>query len=585
MTIYPQQGAILSNTGSCTFRVWAPYRKQVALVITAPVKEQLPMQRDEQGYWSYTLPGCPSALRYHYLLDGELHRPDPASRHQPDGVHGESAVVDTGSFNWTDISWKGLPLKDMLLYELHTGTFTAAGDFDGVIDRLDDLLHLGVNTIEIMPVAQFPGTRNWGYDGVYPFAVQHSYGGPRGLMRLVNAAHEKGLAVVLDVVYNHMGPEGNYFPDFGPYFTEKYRTPWGQAINYDDRDCDAVRGFFIHNALMWLDTFHLDGLRLDAVHAWWDSSACHIAEELATAVKELEARTGRTKVLIAEIDLNNPRYISPADKGGYGLQGQWCDEFHHALHAMLTGEKNGYYEDFGEAEQIAAALENGYVYTGQYSKHRRRHFGAKPKDNPGSQFVVFTQNHDQVGNRMLGERLITIAGEAAAKLSATAMLLSPFTPLLFMGEEYGETRPFTYFTSHSDEALIKAVREGRRKEFEAFHSGEEAPDPQDATIYNDCVLSWKRDTPLYEYYRQLIALRKTRKALQNDEQGGISVHPVYHAAVVAFERHGCGEKLLVLLNCSKDGQHCAPAPTHQLKKLLTRGMPRRNRYFRVEILY
>ncbi|UYQ94571.1 malto-oligosyltrehalose trehalohydrolase [Chitinophaga horti] len=567
MTIYPQQGAVMSKTGTCVFRVWAPERKKVELIISSPVQEQLTMLREEEGYWSYEMPGCPSGLRYHYLLDGELHRPDPASRCQPEGVHGDSEVTDGLSFNWTDQQWKGLALKDMLIYELHTGTFTEQGTFQGIISRLDDLLQLGINTIEIMPIAQFPGTRNWGYDGVYPYAVQSSYGGCQGLRQLVDAAHAKGLAVVLDVVYNHLGPEGNYLPEFGPYFTDKYHTPWGSAINYDDRDCDAVRGYFLHNALMWLDEFHIDGLRLDAVHAWWDSSAVHFAEELSAAVKDLEVRTGRKKVLIAEIDLNNPRYITPADKGGYGMQGQWCDEFHHAIHGLLTGEKNGYYEDFGEAEHMAAALEHAYVYTGQYSKHRKRRFGASPKNNARSQFVVFTQNHDQVGNRMLGERLISLAGESAARLAAATMLLSPYVPLLFMGEEYGETKPFSYFTSHSDEALIKAVREGRQQEFAAFQTGKDVPDPQSEELYKQCVLNWKTSGPMYEYYRHLIALRKGRAPLQNDAPDSMIVHPAYHAAVLSFERHAPEEKLLVLLNFAKEEQQCTPAPGCSLKKI------------------
>ncbi|WP_295129129.1 malto-oligosyltrehalose trehalohydrolase [uncultured Chitinophaga sp.] len=564
---YPKAGAILLNAGICEFRVWAPFRKRVELVISSPVTEQLDMLPEEEGYWSYSMPGCPSGLRYHYLLDGELHRPDPASRSQPDGVHGDSEVTDTDAFNWSDHGWKGIALKDMLIYELHTGTFTPEGTFDSIISRLDELLHLGINTIEIMPVAQFPGTRNWGYDGVFPFAVQNSYGGLKGLKQLVNAAHEKGIAVLLDVVYNHLGPEGNYFNDFGPYFTEKYRTPWGSAINFDDNWCDGVRGYFIQNALMWLDEFHIDGLRMDAVHAYWDCSAVHITQELSVVVKELEQRTGRKKVLIAEIDLNNPRYISPVTEGGYGLGGQWSDEFHHALHSVLTGERNGYYEDFGETEQLATVLENGYAYTGQYSNHRKRRFGASPKQLACGQFVVFIQNHDQTGNRMKGERLSSLVDKEALKLSAAAMLLSPYVPLLFMGEEYGETNAFSYFTSHSDKELIKAVREGRKKEFAAFHGEEEAPDPQDEALFRSSILSWNTQTPLYEYYRHLISLRKTHAAMRSDARDDMVVHPVYHSAVLAFERVSGGGRLLVLLNFSKTEQTCAPAPGYRLKKI------------------
>lgn len=565
--IYPKTGAILAATGTCEFRVWAPFRKSVELVITYPVVEQLEMLQEEQGYWSYSIPGCLPGLRYHYLLDGELRRPDPASRYQPDGVHGDSEVTDTNNFHWTDKDWKGQELKDMIMYELHTGAFTKAGTFKGIVQKLDELAHLGINTIELMPVAQFPGKRNWGYDGVYPFAVQESYGGPKALKELVDAAHRRGIAVVLDVVYNHMGPEGNYFNDYGPYFTEKYHTPWGAAINYDDAYCDAVRGFFIQNAIMWLDEFHIDGLRLDAVQAYWDCSAVHFAEELAAAIQQLENKTGKKKVVIAEIDLNNPRYILPVSAGGYGLGGQWSDEFHHALHATLTKEKNGYYEDFGEPEHLAAALEEGYVYTGQYSTHRKRRFGGKPSASACSQFVVFIQNHDQVGNRMLGDRLSKLVGIEALKLAAASVLLSPYVPMLFMGEEYGEQKPFAYFTDHSDEASINAVREGRRKEFSAFHNGNDVPDPQDEQVFANSVLGWHKNAPLYEYYRHLIALRKNRTAMANDARSGTVVHPVYHSSVLGFERQAGNDRLLVLLNFSDTPQACAPAPSHQLLKI------------------
>jgi maltooligosyltrehalose trehalohydrolase len=355
-------GVHQAPTGTYRFTVWAPSKNKVELIVDD--QSPLSLERDEYGYWSTEIKSLKGTERYCYRIDGK-DLPDPASRFQPDGVHKASCLIDT-YFDWTDQNWNGIALQDMVIYELHVGTFTKEGTFAGVISKLDYLVELGVNAIEIMPVAQFPGSRNWGYDGVFPFAVQASYGGAVGFKKLINAAHTKGIAVILDVVYNHLGPEGNYFGEYGPYFTHKYKTFWGQAINYDDAWCDGVRNFFWQNALMWLDEFHVDGLRMDAVHAIWDFSALHFIEELTTRVNELEKRSGCKKILIAEIDLNNPRYISPKSRGGYGMQGQWIDEFHHALHSLVTGEKDGYYEDFGDAKHFAKALRDCYVYTGEY---------------------------------------------------------------------------------------------------------------------------------------------------------------------------------------------------------------------------
>jgi maltooligosyltrehalose trehalohydrolase len=439
--------------------------------------------------------------------------PDPASRYQPDGVHGASAAVDTRAFEWNDANFAGHSLPEFVVYELHVGTFTEEGTFAAAISRLDALAELGITAVELMPVAQFPGTHNWGYDGVYPFAAQNSYGGPAGLQQFVNAAHARGMSVVLDVVYNHLGPEGNYFGQYGPFFTKKYSTPWGEAINFDGADSEPVRAFFIQNALYWLREFHIDALRLDAVHGIFDFGAHHILAEIKERVRELSAQTGRQLQVIAESDLNDARLLHTPSTGGYGLDAQWSDDFHHALHTLLTHESNGYYEDFGALEDLCVAMREGWRYSGQYSKHRRRRHGNSPEGILPRQFLVCSQNHDQVGNRAAGERLAKLVDFESLKLAASVTLLSPFVPLLFMGEEYGETHPFQYFTSHSDADLIEAVRRGRREEFVAFGWSEDVPDPQDEATFKRSTLNYaaKNTEPhrtLWNFYQRLIGIRK-----------------------------------------------------------------------------
>jgi maltooligosyltrehalose trehalohydrolase len=548
---YPEVGSFYQGKNISSFTVWSPLSKNLELVLAG---KQFPMERDERGYWQIVHEATPG-IPYLYRIDNQHTLPDPASMSQPEGVHGPSHVVDR-SFPWTDNGWTGVSLGEMILYELHVGTFTNEGTFEGIISKLPYLKELGINAIELMPVAQFPGTRNWGYDAVYPFAVQHSYGGVTGLKKLVNEAHRHSIAIVLDVVYNHQGPEGNYFSMYAPYFTEKYKTFWGNAINYDDAWCDGVRHFYWQNALMWLDEFRIDGLRLDAVHAIWDFSARHFIEELKLKVANLEQKSGRKKVLIAEFDLNNPRYINPPAQGGYGLDGQWIDEFHHALHAVVTGETDGYYEDFGKAEHIEKALKDSYVYTGQYSNHRKKHFGTYPKNNPYSQFVVFAQNHDQIGNRLLGDRLTTQLSFEGLKLAAAAYLLSPHVPMLFMGEEYGEKNPFQYFISHTEEELVQMVREGRKKEFSYFHWQGEVPDPQGEETFNKCILSWKYEeddaATLLAFYKHLIAFRKNRKAMQSRERSSVKVLAYTNVNVVSFERSHEDDRILVVLNFNKE---------------------------------
>jgi maltooligosyltrehalose trehalohydrolase len=529
------------QAGKTSFTVWSPLAESLELVVNE--QDTYPLTSDALGYWTtFALDNVQPGDRYQYRLNGQTLRPDPASLSQPNGVHAASEVVDLQAQEWTDDDWKGIALKDMIIYELHVGTFTSEGTFEGIISKLDYLKDLGVNTLEIMPVEQFAGSRNWGYDGVYPYAVQHSYGGAKGLQNLVNACHEKGLAVVLDVVYNHLGPEGNYLAEFGPYFTDKHHTPWGLAINFDDAYCDGVRHYFIQNALMWLKDFHLDGLRLDAIHAIKDAGAKHLLAAISEAKDSLEQQTGRKYALIGECDLNDHKYISPRSKGGYGLDGQWIDEFHHALHTLLTGENKGYYADFGELSYLAKAYEKTYVYDGIYSPFRKRTFGNSAEGNPYSQFVVFTQNHDQVGNRMMGDRLTETLPFPALKLAAGAMLASPYVPMLFMGEEYGETQPFQYFVSHTDPELVEAVRKGRAREFQYFQKeGLTVPDPQSEKTFANSTLSWNwsvlESQLLFKYYQALIKLRKELPAWQDDSRPALEVSMVETNVLRLFRQH------------------------------------------------
>ena len=564
---YPAVGSFLRE-GVCSFTVWAPFRKTVEVVLEdTGCRRELSMDTD--GYWTCTMQNVRPGARYFFRLDGDRKLPDPASRSQPEGVHGASAVTEQ-SYAWRDDTWSGLPLAEMVIYELHVGTFTESRDFKGVISKLPYLRRLGINAIELMPIAQFPGERNWGYDGVFSFAVQSSYGGPAGLKELIDEAHLQNIAVILDVVYNHQGPEGNYLEEYGPYFTDKYKTGWGKAVNFDDAWCDGVRHFYWQNALMWLDEYHIDGLRLDAVHAIWDFSARHFIEELCLRVKALEEKSGRKKVVIAEFDLNNPRYVWPLSRGGYGLNGQWTDEFHHALHSLLTGEVKGYYEDFGHSEHLARAMKNSYVYTGQYSTHRKRHFGKEPLGTTYDQFVVFAQNHDQIGNRMLGERLSGLVSMEALKLAAATVLLSPHVPLLFMGEEYGEDRPFQYFISHTDQELADRIREGRKEEFSYFGWTDQLPDPQSDETFARCTLSWKIEThrasaTLFAFYQHLIAFRKERTAMRGRTRDTLKVLS-WDNAVMCFERRHQTDSLLIVLNFNKTPMSFAFPGQREVKK-------------------
>jgi maltooligosyltrehalose trehalohydrolase len=514
--------------GGVHFRVWAPKASSVSLVLMGD-REPYPMNPEDRGYYSTFLRGLEEGRRYCYLLNEDRPRPDPVSRSQPEGVHGPSEIVDPRQFRWEDQDWHGIPLEEMILYELHTGTFTQEGTFKAILSHLDYLKNeLGVTAIELMPVAQFPGERNWGYDGTYLYAPQNSYGGPIGLKRLINACHQKGLAVILDVVYNHLGPEGNYLGDYGPYFTDRYKTPWGSAVNCDGPESDEVRRFIVDNALYWVTEYHMDGLRIDAIHGIFDFSAQHILYDIREAVHQQAMRLERPMVVIAESDLNDVRVINSPSQGGYGLDAQWNDDLHHCLHTLLTGERNGYYEDFGDFNQLVKALQEGFVYSGQYSSFRRRRHGSSSKHLPPSKFLVFSQNHDQVGNRWKGDRLSTLVSFEALKLAAGIILLSPHTPLLFMGEEYGEEAPFQYFIHHSDHDLIEAVRKGRKEEFSAFQWSAETPDPQDEVTFSRSKINLEgrhdgKSQTLLQFYEALITLRKELYPRPSPDEQGVRV--------------------------------------------------------------
>lgn len=548
-------GVNFNTEGTATLLFWVPEANTVAVRFN---QHEFPLLRAERGYWNLTTDVLQPETNYEVIIDGKAF-PDIYSLCQPDGVHGVSLAIKLSDYQWTDDSWSNPPLDDYLIYEIHTGTFTPEGTFNGIIQKLDHLKTLGITAIELMPVAQFPGERNWGYDGVFPFSVQQSYGAAGGLQQLVDACHAKGLAVILDVVFNHIGPEGNYLGQYGPYFTDKYKTPWGDAINFDDAGCDEVRRYFLENALMWFRDFHIDALRLDAVHAIKDFSPKHFLKELKEQINELEQLTGRTNHLIIECDLNDHRFIDPLPDNGYGMNAQWIDEFHHALRVCAGEKKQGYYSDFDGLDSLKAAYDHAYVYNGQYSAQRRKSFGTDPSENPGKQFIVFSQNHDQVGNRMLGERSGALYSFEMQKLLAAAVMISPFIPMLFMGEEYSEPNPFLYFVSHSDPELISAVSKGRKAEFAAFHHEGDVPDPQAETTFLNSKLQWDKldHTPhqtIYKYYQALIRLRKTHPALRNPDRKNIQTVAHTDKGTLIIIRSGGGLQLHCILNFSGQKQ-------------------------------
>jgi maltooligosyltrehalose trehalohydrolase len=547
-------GATVLAGGGVQFRAWAPTANSLAVQLSGG--RAVEMQRDGEDFEAVIPDAAPGDIYSFVFGDGRT-RPDPLSRWQPHGVHGPSQIVDPSAFVWSDQDWKGVALEDYILYELHTGTFTPAGTFAGVVSKLDYLRELGITAIELMPVAEFPGNRNWGYDGVDLYAPHSAYGGPEELKRLVNACHRAGLAVVLDVVYNHLGPEGNYLSEFGPYFTDRYRTPWGRAMNFDGPGSDGVRRFVIDNALYWLTEYHIDALRLDAIHSIFDFSATHILAELRDRFHEQAAHLGRQAWIIAESDLNDVRVLNPRAMGGLGLDAQWHDEFHHAVFGYLTGANRSYLAGFDRLRQIQKAITEGFVHDGSYSAFRGRRFGSSSRDQPGCRFVAFLQNHDQVANTSQGSRLSRLVSLDQCKLAVTLLLCSPYLPLLFMGEEFADTAPFLFFTSYGDPALAGAVAEGRLKEFEELARGGEFADPQAVDTFERSRITWslldesehaKPDhNTMLRLYRDLIALRKRWPCLGNGRKDLTRVNLDEQARWLRMDRgapSGCQAALL-----------------------------------------
>ncbi len=512
------------------FKVWGPLVKQMRLKLKDQVRAM--DGPSERGWWTLRVDEAGCGTDYSLLIDDDpTPYPDPRSKWQPNGVHGPSRLYDHSQFQWSDQHFQSAPMFGAILYELHIGTFSAEGTFDGAIAHLDHLVELGITHIELMPIAEFAGGRGWGYDGVALFAVTEPYGGPDAFKRFVDACHAKSLAVVLDVVYNHFGPVGNYTTKFGPYLTDKYQTPWGAAVNFNEGGSDEVRRFFCDNAEMWLRDFHCDGLRLDAVHEFIDRSAVNFMEQLSAEVEQVGTTLGRDLILIAESDLNDPKIVRPREAGGYGMDAQWSDDFHHALFTLLHDSEPGlgYYDDFGTMEDLAKALKHVFVFDGVYSGYRQHSHGRPVEGLAAQHFVVFDQNHDQVGNRARGERLEQLVGMDAAKLAIGLVLTAPFVPLLFMGEEFAASNPFLYFADHEDEEMAKKVAEGRKDAFAAFgFEHEEVPNPDDPRTFEDSKLNWAevhegRHGEMLEWVKQLIHLRRTTVALNDGDVGHLKI--------------------------------------------------------------
>jgi maltooligosyltrehalose trehalohydrolase len=521
------------------FRVWATLPEKVEVQVGG---KKFPMARGENNWWTAEVSSAKPGDDYGFILDGEGPFPDPRSPSQPDGVHKLSRLVDQNKFQWTDKKFQAPPLLSALIYELHVGTFTPSGTFLSVIEKLDHLVSLGATHVELMPVVEFSGKRGWGYDGVDLFAPHHALGTPDDLKKLVDACHARGLAVILDVVYNHLGPSGNYLAKFAPYFTKKFASPWGEGINFDGADSDEVRRFFCDNALMWLRDFYFDGLRLDAVHGIIDTSATHILEQMKMEVEKLSTQLGRNFVLIPESDLNDPRLLWARERGGFQLDAQWSDDFHHALHTVLTGEKTGYYSDFGKLEDLAKALRHAFVYDGKFSKHRRRTHGRSTEDLSSHRFLGYLQNHDQIGNRALGERSSQLMSLGKLKIGAALVLTSPFVPMLFQGEEWGARAPFFYFTDYQEPELANAVREGRCKEFAAFGwKPEDTADPQARETFERSKLNWMEisrapHAEILEWHKKLFRLRRAEPSLNDGRLDCVKTHYDERARWLVMER-------------------------------------------------
>ncbi len=555
-----QFGASCLAHGGVRFRAWAPRAKHLSVRIMGEVPHTIPMERIGGDVFEVMAADLEPGVDYKYVIESVKERPDPVSLFQPEGVHGPSRVLDPGSFTWSDTDWKGLALEDYLIYELHVGTFTPEGTFEAIIPKLAYLSGLGITAIELMPVAEFPGGRNWGYDGVHLYAPQSTYGGPLGLKKLIDACHAQGLAVILDVVYNHLGPEGNYLADYAGYFSHSHRTPWGAGLNFDGPESDGVRRFFIDNALYWLTEYYVDALRLDAIHRMFDIGPRHILEEIGEEFQQQARALGRSAWIIAESDLNDVRVIKPPAECGYGLDAQWSDDFHHSLHALLTKTRRGYFADFGRVEDLSKAITEGFVNDGRISVYRRKRHGTSSAARPGRQFVTFIQNHDQIANSYWGERLSTLVTVEEQKLAATVLICAPNLPMIFMGQEYGETAPFLYFTSHTDPALIESVREGRQKEYAPYALDREFADPQSPVTFERSRLRWAQldQSPhreILRFYRDLIALRKHHPCLSNCDKGLTSVEESEEQSWLAIRRgDASGSSAVILCNLSAASQ-------------------------------
>ena len=556
------------------FTVWAPLAEEMVLHIVHPCERKIPMERSSDGWFRVHVPGAGAGTRYFYMPDNGAALPDPASHAQPESVSGPSEIIDHNAFEWTDSSWKGIPFNKLILYEVHVGTFSAEGSFEGIIPMLDDIADTGINALQLMPVNQFAGNRNWGYDGVYIYAVQNSYGGPAGLKKLVDACHARNIAVYLDVVYNHLGPEGHVFNKFGPYFTDKYATPWGNAINLDDEFSDPVRDYFSDNALHWFSNYHIDGLRMDAVHFMYDKGAVHIWDYTRRKLDALELKLGRPLYIIAESDTNSPRVTQPAAMGGHCFTAQWLDDFHHALYPLLDPSGVNRYSDFGLMEQLAKAYKDGFVHSGEYVNFRKRRHGASSAGVAGNQFIVFTNNHDQCGNRPGGERMSLLVNFERQQIAAAAMFLSPYIPMLFMGDEYAEDQPFFYFSGYADPGMQQAIREGRKKEFEKFNGENEMPDPFADDTLERSKLQWhKRNNGQYkemlEWHKKLIALRQTNPALQSFGKNDTEAYPVGQQAFILYRKSICKKhQLIALFNISDRAINTNTPGMHAAWKLL-----------------
>jgi maltooligosyltrehalose trehalohydrolase len=595
----PPCGPLVGANEAVCWRLWAPGTCLAEIVLYDAMDgatRTVVMEPEWNGYFVHSEPFVPEGQLYAFRLDGGPARPDPASRWQPEGVHHPSAIARIDRFPWNEGDWPGLRREQLVIYELHVGTFTPEGTFDAAIERLEMLRELGLTAVEVMPIGQFPGDRGWGYDAVHPFAVQNSYGGPEAFQRFVEACHRTGLAVILDVVYNHLGPEGNYLAEFGPYFTDRYETPWGRALNFDGPGCDAVRAFVVDNARYWIRDFHVDGLRLDAVHAIFDGSPRHILREIKEAADAEGARLGRPVHVIAESDQNDVRHVDRIEVGGHGLSAVWSDDFHHAVHAMLTGERHRDFADFGEIGHFVKAWNHTFVYDGCYSRFRGRRHGATASGHPGSRFVVSVQNHDQIGNRPGGERLSTLLSAAQERLSAGILILSPNIPLIFMGSEYGEIRPFPFFCSFIDTQVAEAVRHGRLQEFGVCEWPELVPDPQEAGTFELAKLSWSwpagsRQAGIRQLYYDLLTFRRFRLPLREFCEHNAHIVDLPDAAqeVVCIERRSRGpvadRRVVAFFNISASEHEIPPEEFPALELLLssespayggdrTEGMPR-----------